>query len=266
MFERRIISIAQYIQKRKSENSILDFVYQQEQQEIIRLSQQLLDLCHIEFDNTTTPRVLSKLFISTKKRHASKVMRSYYERKIMDDPKIDKQLSDAWIKDKYLTSEVENYISVVQDQELPTKFLKNKRDRDSGKNPNCNNKCRLCINNVEDINNIVAGCSQMSARYCLPLTHDEVAKTVLNSHMKKFCPDKQITLSSDAEFIYKEHPREYWWNISIKTATKIPHNKPDLVIWNEETKLCSIIEFSCPLDTNISRKVNEKLETYGPLI
>ena len=66
-------------------------------------------------------------------------------------------------------------------------------------------------------------------------------------------------------YIYKEHPREYWWNISIKTATKIPHNKPDLVIWNKETKLCSIIEFSCPLDTNIGRKVNEKLETYGPL-
>ena len=75
-----------------------------------------------------------------------------------------------------------------------------------------------------------------------------------------------MTLSSDPEFIHKEHPQEYWWNISIKTAIKIPHNKPDLVIWNKETKLCSIIEFSCPLDTNISRKVNERLETYGPLV
>ena len=111
-------------------------------------------------------------------------MHSYYERKIMDDPQIDKQLSNAWRKDKYLTSEVENYISVVQDQELPTKFLKNKRDRDSGKNQNCNNKCRLCINNVEDISHYAAGCSQISARYYLPLRHDEVVKTVLNSHLK----------------------------------------------------------------------------------
>ena len=78
--------------------------------------------------------------------------------------------------------------------------------------------------------------------------------------------NRKKTLSSDPEYIYKEHPREYWWNISIKTATKIPHNKPDLVIWNKETKLCSIIEFSCPLDTNIGRKVNEKLETYGCLV
>ena len=94
----------------------------------------------------------------------------------------------------------------------------------------------------------------------------KLQKTVLNSHLKKYCPDKQIALSSDPEFIYKEHPREYWWNISLKAATKIPHNKPDMVIWNKETKLCSIIEFSYPLDTNISRKVNKKLEKYDPLV
>ena len=66
--------------------------------------------------------------------------------------------------------------------------------------------------------------------------------------------------------IYKEHPRKYWWNISIKTATKIPDHNPDLVIWNKETKLCMIIEFSFPLDTNIGSKINKKLETYGPLV
>ena len=49
MFESRIISLAAYIEMNKSENNILDFVYQQEQQEIIRLSQQLLDLYHIAY-------------------------------------------------------------------------------------------------------------------------------------------------------------------------------------------------------------------------
>ena len=24
--------------------------------------------------------------------------------------------------------------------------------------------------------------------------------------------------------IYTEKPREYWWNVSIKTATKVPHD------------------------------------------
>ena len=180
--------------------------YQQEHQEIKLLSQQLLDLYHIKY-NTTRPKVLSKLFVKAdlsrqKERHTSKVIHSYYERKVIDDPHIDKQPCNAWRKDKYLTLEVENYISVVQDQELPTKFMKSKKGRYRGKNPSCNNKCRLCINNVDDINHIVAGCSQISARYYLHLRHDEVAKTVLNSHLKNACPAKLITLSSDPEYIY----------------------------------------------------------------
>ena len=47
---------------------------------------------------------------------------------------------------------------------------------------------------------------------------------------------------------------------------KVPHNKPDLIIWNQEAKICSIIEFSCLLDISINRKVNEKLENYDPYV
>ena len=86
----------------------------------------------------------------------------------------------------------------------------------------------------------------MSARYYLPLRHDEVAKTVLNSHLKKFYPSKEIKFSSEPEIV--------------------THNKPDLIVWNRETKICSIIEFSCPLDININKKVNEKLENYVQLV
>ena len=49
--------------------------------------------------------------------------------------------------------------------------------------------------------------------------------------------------------------------MSVKTATKVPHNKLD-----RETKICSIIEFSCPLDININKKVNEKSENYGQFV
>ena len=79
MFESRIVSIAQYIKMNKSENNVLDFVYQQEQQEIIRLSEQLLDMYQIEYDNATGPRALSKFFVKAdlsaqKERYTSKVM------------------------------------------------------------------------------------------------------------------------------------------------------------------------------------------------
>ena len=193
-------------------------------------------------------------------------MHGYYEKKLEQDLGIDRSLSFIWKKDHYLTFECENYLSTIQDQELPTKYLQYKRMLDKGNIPNHNNKCRLCMSSVEDIEHILAGCPQMSSRYYLPLRHDEVAKTFLYSHIKKYSPDKKITLSNESEYIYTEKHSEYWWNVSIKTATKVPHNKPGLIIWNWETKVCTIVEFSCPLDINARKKVSEKLEVYAPLV
>ena len=176
-------------------------------------------------------------------------------------------MNNYWKKDKFVTSELENYLSAMKDQELPTKYLKNKRARDTGKTPDRNNKCRLCTTNVENISHIIAGCSHMSARYyLLLLRHDEVAKTLLNSHLKRFYPSENITLSSEPEYIYKEDSCEYWCNVSVKKAKKVPHNKLDLMIWHQEVKICSMIEFTCLLDISINRKVNQKLGNYGPLV
>ena len=104
----------------------------------------------------------------------------------------------------------------------------------------------------------------MSSRYYLPLRHDAVAKCLLKAHVMKHNTNfKEIR---ESEFVYKTDNLEYWWNISIKTATKVPHNKPDLVIWNTQEKICTIVEFSCPADVNISKKIDEKMNNYGALI
>ena len=92
------------------------------------------------------------------------------------------------------------------------------------------------------------------------------SKDITELLSKKFYPSKNITPASEPEYIYKENSCEYWWNVSVKTVAKVPHNKPDFMIRDQEAKLCSIIEFSCPLDTNINRKVNKKLENYGSLV
>ena len=46
----------------------------------------------------------------------------------------------------------------------------------------------------------------------------------------------------------------------------MPHNKPDLIIWNYGTKVCTIVKLSCPLDINTTKKVSEKLEVYAPRV
>ena len=63
----------------------------------------------------------------------------------------------------------------------------------------------------------------ISVRYYLPLRHDVIAKIVYNPSYRK-------CYLESPEYIHKEGNLEYWWNISIKTATEIPHNKPDLLL------------------------------------
>ena len=59
---------------------------------------------------------------------------------------------------------------------------------------------------------------------------------------------------------------KYWWNVPIKTSTKLPYNEPDILIWNKKAKTCSVIEISCPADVNVTRKTNEKSLKYAPLL
>ena len=129
-----------------------------------------------------------------------------------------------------------------------------------------NNKCRLCKTSVEDVNHIIASCNQMSARYYLPLRHDAVASNLLEIIIKKNHSEQNVKLMNESEYVLKIDNHEYWWNISIKTTTKFIHNKPDLLLWDNEQKICLVIDFSCPCDINLINKTTEKINTYGPLI
>ena len=51
-----------------------------------------------------------------------------------------------------------------------------------------------------------------------------------------------------------------------KQQTKIPYNKPDLLVWDIDQKICQIIDYSCPCDVNLIGKTSDKINTYGPLI
>ena len=59
----------------------------------------------------------------------------------------------------------------------------------------------------------------MSSRYYLPLRHDAIAKYLYEQYRMKLAPRCKVEYPAD-EFIHSEGNIEYWWNLSIKTATK----------------------------------------------
>ena len=130
MFESRIITIGQYLTIKRNYSNVMKLVCEQEQQNIFRLQHKLLESDNLQHDSP--PKQLSKQFMKAdltaqKERYTSKVMHGYYGRKIANDTQIDKHLSNSWKKNKFVTSQLQNYHSTIQDQESPMKYLKNKR-------------------------------------------------------------------------------------------------------------------------------------------
>ena len=97
----------------------------------------------------------------------------------------------------------------------------------------------------------------MSVRYYLPIRHDVVAKTVLKFLILKIHPTDKFKHQQDPE--YKVKDCEFRWSLSNKTATKLKHNKPDIVAWDRAGKTCKIIEISCTAGINITKKLEENL-------
>ena len=129
MFESRVIAVAQYLTINSNRSNAIKFVYEQEQQNIIRIQQKLLQCYDVEHDETSTPKYLKKQIMkpdltAQKEKHTSKVMHGYYERK-----------SNNNTKDKFVTSQQEDYLSIIQDQE--------QKELESGKTPDYSSKCRL---------------------------------------------------------------------------------------------------------------------------
>ena len=119
-------------------------------------------------------------------------MHGYFFKKMMSDENIDIKLNKTRAVNKTVSSHFEGYLNATHDQEIPTKFLINKRQRGSGQEPICNTKCRLCKNNVEDVNDIISSCPGMSIRFYLSIRHDIVAKTILKAMILKENPDDRF--------------------------------------------------------------------------
>ena len=77
----------------------------------------------------------------------------------------------------------------------------------------------------------------ISARYLFFTSlHGAIAKVMNKEHMVKSNHGVIFEPQPESEFVFKCDRFIYWWSLYINTATKVPHSKPDSVIWNKEVK------------------------------
>ena len=141
-FECRIISIKFHLKQNKKRNKYLYEVVQHEEENVIRVAEELLMRANLNMVDQTEHRHASQEYLkySNEQRlkcYKSKPMHAYIQNKIENEEQIDKNITKSWTADKYITSHFEGYAFAIHEQEITTKDLTYRRDRKAGENTTC---------------------------------------------------------------------------------------------------------------------------------
>ena len=169
---------------------------------------------------------------------------------------VDKNLSWAWLESGTLTSEVESYLTAIEEQEI---YTKDRRKRNQNVT---DGKYRMCKRDNETIQHILGCCPTISPNLYLKARHDPVAKIIYDEILQT---NNIINSEKQPLTVISSDDCEVWWDMKIPMASGVKHNKPDIVVWKKQEKICQIIDISVPLDQNINTKFQEKRNNYIPL-
>ena len=167
----------------------MEKVYQNKTEKCIWIGNELLAKFHITTEQNELPCSLSQKYIVQRNNehlqaYEGNKVHSYYYKKLKNDNEIDIKASLSWTRDKNITSEFKGYMVSVQEQEISTKYLINKRYSNSNNIPQCDNTWRLCKDAVEDVQHIISSCPLMPSRYYLLMWPDIVSKASYNTIIK----------------------------------------------------------------------------------
>ena len=94
----------------------------------------------------------------------------------------------------------------------------------------------------------------------LPVRHNEVAKVIYYELLREQGGIDEV--KKKPEPTTRTGNIEIWWDKKISVQPPVENNRPDIVLWNLETKKCAIIDICVPMDVNVAREEKEKCDKY----
>ena len=155
--------------------------------------------------------------------------------------------------------ETENLLSAAPKEALNTNSIGKIYHKD------VSNKCRLCGTHVENVLDIVSGCSMLAQKE-YKRRHDKVCLNIHWALCKKYgvkvC---KRWYKHKVESVIENDIVKILWDVSIQMDRKIEHRRPDIVVMEKNTNKCLITDAVCPVDNNLILKRNKKLDNYSEL-
>ena len=149
----------------------------------------------------------------------------------------------------------------AQEQALSTRLLRSRRGEDISP------LCRICGEVGESVWHVASGCKCLAQKE-YKRRHDRMGLRVYWELCVRYgvkCAGKWYEETPDEVRTSDDGCVEIWWDRPVETMQQLEHNRPDVVVFNWDTKNCAIVDFSVPSDRNVSAKEEEKITHYAPL-
>ena len=110
------------------------------------------------------------------------------------------------------------------------------REKDPNVKKNMDRKCRMCGVEEEIIFHVIASCAHLPSTLYLNARQNPVAQALYNDIVADVAKAERTNSYKKLDPVTRTGPLEIWWDREIQTATKMPHNRPDVVVWNAKEK------------------------------
>ncbi|XP_044757740.1 uncharacterized protein LOC123315901 [Coccinella septempunctata] len=180
----------------------------------------------------------------------------------LQQQEVDRTKSHTYLMQGYLYPQTEGTLMVIQDQVVPTRIYA----KHIMKLQVETTECRLCNIAHETIQHLSSGCSQIAGTKYLA-RHNDMGKVVhqLICLREELLPHFTPHHMYSPQAVLENNQTKIYWDLTVVTDRGAEHNRPDMVVWNKTKTTAHIIDFSVPLDNNLSKVYGEKITKYNVL-
>ena len=193
-------------------------------------------------------------------RKENMVTKSVHGKFFRDTKEVSGPRSYDWLKGGYLGKTTESYICAAQENVLETRARKAYIYGED-----VNPKCRICGLWDENVMHLASGCKELAKRQYV-IRHDNMGKRVHWELCRKYgikCAERWYEHVPESVSVGQDV--EIYWNQTIWVHASVEHNRPDVVVVDKKERKWYCIDFSIPMDKNVVKKEDNKLEIYDIL-
>lgn len=175
---------------------------------------------------------------------------------------INKKESLTYLTAGYLYPETEGRLLAIQDQVVPTRMYQ----KNIAKLNIPSDRCRKCSQAPETLQHMTSSCPIMAPRDYLE-RHNSMAKIYHQRIALKLglLREEQPNHLYTPKTLLQNTRYKLYWDFALVTDRAVMHNRPDITLFDAESKICMLIEFTIPADDNITKAYTEKMTKYGDL-